>query len=623
MVRMKHLDELNRELYDTGQRSVSRRVRTVAPTTQPASAAGWNHEQNIKPKRRRSTIELFFWGSLGFAVISFLALVVMLGTFKKSISNSRIDIQVIGPTFVDSGQKNAYQVSVVNKNSATIESASVVLSYATESSQGDVQKTEAPRAEVGRIESGREVTADFPLVLYGLPGDIRTIQVQLEYRIAGSRAVFVKQTELQVTIASSPVQVSIDMPETITRNQTFSATVTVTSHSKDQLTNIGVQLEYPRGMRVDTIDPEPSVGKYFWVFPAIDSGDIRVITISGVVSSEVQDVSSLKVYVGQYASGGGEKLLSATFASLAKRIQISDSFLKAELLINGSTESTISLPAGADIDGVVRITNTSSVPYRGVTAVVEVDGTLVDLSDMRASNGFFEQSKKTITWSSATGNSDLGQLNPGDSVELSFGVSQKPIPATATNIPTALFTLGISGFTVDGGRQDAASVDTLTVQRIANISLLQDTLYYSSHQGNTGPIPPTVGQETVYTIVWRIPKTDVSLEQVEVSTTLPQYVKWQNHTSSTAVHYSDTTRTVTWTVGGVSGSDGELSGSFLVGITPDSSHVGVAPNLTSEISVTGFDTASQKSISTRKPAHTTRLRNDTSANDGVVVAGGQ
>jgi hypothetical protein len=139
---------------------------------------------------------------------------------------------------------------------------------------------------------------------------------------------------------------------------------------------------------------------------------------------------------------------------------------------------------------------------------------------------------------------------------------------------------------------------------------------------NTGTLPPRADRETTYTVYWNLSNSFNDVADVVFSTVLPQYVSWKGETSpsSEAVSFDASTRTVRWTVPDLRAGVGYTSPSkevaFQIGLLPSLSQVGTVPDLTGELRVTGADRFTGGTVTTSKPALTTRMPTDLSFRSG-------
>jgi hypothetical protein len=135
-------------------------------------------------------------------------------------------------------------------------------------------------------------------------------------------------------------------------------------------------------------------------------------------------------------------------------------------------------------------------------------------------------------------------------------------------------------------------------------------------------MPPVPGQNTSYTIVWKVENSSNPLANTTVSTVLPTYVSYVS-AGATGVSYDDSNRTVTWSLGdvepGVGYSLPTETADFQVVLTPSTSQVGSVPELTGATQLSAEDRFAQVGVNATAPAPTTDLTSDTGFQSGMEV----
>lgn len=79
---------------------------------------------------------------------------------------------------------------------------------------------------------------------------------------------------------------------------------------------------------------------------------------------------------------------------------------------------------------------------------------------------------------------------------------------------------------------------TRTVKVNSSFQLSSRAVHYTGPFGNSGPMPPRVGQNTTYTILWSITNSSNDVSRAKVTAVLPLYVKWTGVSSSGDVSFN-------------------------------------------------------------------------------------
>ena len=144
---------------------------------------------------------------------------------------------------------------------------------------------------------------------------------------------------------------------------------------------------------------------------------------------------------------------------------------------------------------------------------------------------------------------------------------------------------------------------------------------------NFGPLPPTVGEETAYTIVWEIRNFTNDLRDAEVRVPLPPNVVWKSviHPNNQVIQYNSVANEVLWRIGMVPAGTGVLTpalvGAFQIAIIPAEADVDKPIFLSGESAFRSIDAFTGEQREATVGAFSTELRDDpaVSHDEGRVV----
>ncbi len=587
-------------------------------TAVPVRWAGSSGQQSPRKKfgLPSSLFSKLFIGSLVFFVIAATIAGITIAT-SSNVSSKRINLEVLGRTFVDGGELLPLQVVIGNNNTTQIELADVVIEYPTNT--GDIQRM---RRSVGTVAARQQIISDFDLTLFGEEGTVVPLTVTLEYRIPDSNAILTKQTTYEVTLRSTPVVLSVVGPQSTLPNQEVTMNYTVVSNSATVVENVLLTAEYPVGFTFIKSEPIAMFSNNVWVLGDLEPGASRTISVTGIVHGNEGDTIAFRGAVGRQ-DPRDEKRVGTAFATIAQPLTLEASFLRVTMtpsgLVNGILAPT----------GTLNITITWQNPLQvRITdpSIEVVLGGAYNPATISAQRGFYNSNTHSIVWNK-DGDQNLAVLDPGESGQFSFSV--QPIVGNVQSgaNPSITAKTNIKGVVEGGTVQSAQSVNELTVKIASDLRLLGEVQHFIGAFANTGPMPPKVGQATTYTIVLTVTNSSNAVTDARVVTTLPDYVTWSNAIwpQQAPVVYNPVTREVTWTVGslepGVGYTKPSVQIAFKVGITPSASQIGDAPNLTNDITLFGKDGFTGADLQSVRRALSTRLLNDASSvgSDGRVV----
>lgn len=556
--------------------------------------------------------------SLIFFVAAVVVAAVTIAT-SSNVSNKRINVQVLGRTFVDGGETLPLQVVVANNNTTELQLADIVIEYPT------ATDTQRIRRSVGTVDARQQVIEEFDLTLFGEEGTVVPMEVTLEYRIPGSNAILTKATDYEVTLRSTPVVLTVSGPQSSLPNQQITIDYVVVSNSSTLVEDTVLVTEYPPDFEYESANMNPSFSNNIWILGDLEPGMQRTISVTGTVRGIQGSTLAFKGTLGRQ-DPRDEKQVGTVFATMAHSLRLDPPFITTELMVNNVTDNEIIVSPNDDIRVTVNYQNPLTMRITNAAIRVSLQG-VFDASKVNAGSGFYDSATNSILWD-ANNQQELAVLEPGERGSLSFALKTALTSAQTQTVsdPTIRLSTAINGVVEGGQVQSAQAVDVATIKIASDMRVLAETQYTSGALVNSGPMPPQVGQQTSYTIALSMTNSSNTITDGVVRFSLPSYVTWLNIVSpqQSPVTYNATTREVVWTVGSIESGVGyskpakELA--FKVGITPSASQIGDSPALTSSITATGVDAFTGAQLQSNRPALTTRLLNESIVgSDGRVV----
>ncbi|MBP6884689.1 MAG: DUF11 domain-containing protein [Candidatus Pacebacteria bacterium] len=577
------------------------------------------NEKITKIASHPSFFKKFFRFAVGFAILSVLFAVGSFFYGGNTVSNENISINVLGNSFAAGGEEVPLQVEVVNKNPASLELADLFMEYDKGGEGGSGAGHVRQLISLGRVETGKTVTKNIFVTLYGEEASIKNIDFSLQYRIAGSNAIFIKKSVFPVTISSAPLSLIVDGPKTLSPNQNLTYTVKVKSNSKNIVNKVLLRVEYPSGFKFASATPKASSFNNVWDLGDFAPGAERSVTVTGTVYGQDGEDRAFRVYAGAKSATDGTKI-GVTYNSVLHLISLVKPFIDANLSINGMTTDTVPVSPSSSV--LVTVNWVNNLPTQITDAEVEVgiSGNSIDASTIVASKGFYNSNDQTIVWNRTTAK-ELGVIDPSDSGVLDFSFKVKPLWSPGqplANSPNIKFIVSIKGKQSDTGGivTSVTNFQQKTAVVSSDLGFSGEAFYTNGPFSNTGPIPPKAEQPTTYTVTWRVTNSANQLSGAIANATLPTYVDWVGPISPTneSVQYDATTRTVRWVIGQIPPGTGLSSAgrtvSFQVRLNPSSSQVGTVPKLVLDTLVSAQDTYTGEKLTTSRGAVTTFLGND-------------
>lgn len=610
------LERLRRKLYaPEAPESAPKPAFNPIPSVPPVERGeGWAPPTPPPaPKKPRVSFAVLFLGVAALFFVIALGIAAYFLVFGgRAVSTDRIAIDIDGQTSIGSGDTVTLLVSVENRNPVAAQETLLSLEFpdTTRSPENETLPLTHYEDTLGTIASGETGTRSVQAVVFGAEGERIRIPVKFEYRIEGSNATYVKETEHEVVITSSPLSVRAEAVSEVSVGQPLVFAVTVRSNAQGPLENVAVFAQYPFGFTA-TRGEGP-------IFPigTLAPGEERTISVRGTLTGENEDERVFRFTAG--TRRGEANLLAVSYATAITPVTLAKPFLTASLSVNRDTGPGPVIDAGVPVQGILSWVNTLATPILDGEVRLQLSGDALDTSSVSAYGGFYRSSDTSIIYSRET-DSGLGNLVPGATGSGSFSFKTKPASSLAgTKNPTITATVSVSGRRV-GETNVPETVSSSIVRTIkvgTELTLAARALYSSGPFKNTGPWPPVADQETTYTVVFDLSNSVNTVADTVVTGVLPSYVRYVGATSPAdgSISYNAATRTVTWKAGEVAAGAGygsaKRTAAFQVALLPSVSQRGTSPILVSSLKVSGVDRFTQKQLSLTQSEVTTRITTD-------------
>lgn len=618
-----NIERMKRKLYGRGGEIPPIRRSDLSGADQ-WSEGSWEDKKMFskKPRGRISGwLKFLFWMSLltfvAVAAVSFW----ILWSGGNQVSAANVSVSVTGPLSVKAGEKTTLQVEVENKNDAPLEFVDLIIEYPPGTRRAETnEEITRERITLGTILAREKKREALELVFFGeKDGELET-RFSAEYRLAGSNAIFDKREIYLVRIDDSPLILRVDAPEEINPGETLALEVEVSSNSETVVEGTVVTLLPPPGFSLVGSEPKALGGVTAWELGPLRGGDKKRIKIFGKLEGQDSDEKVFRVVVGM-SNEAGE--MGAVFASSLNTVIIRRPLVGLGVNINGSTLAEYVASSREVLKIGVDWQNNLNKEIIDAEILVGLSGQTLDRASVSAKNGFYNSAENSILWHKST-LANLARIAPDASGKAEFTFTSVSLVADNNfrfHNPEIGVRIKFRGKLV--GENDLFEVVenelTKNIKLNSVVQLSAKAVYWSSALPTSGPMPPKVGEETVYTIIWSAINSSNDLENVEVRASLPSYIRWAgNHAPSEEQLIFTPGESgggeLVWRVGRLQASSGLATPArevaFQVGLIPSLSQVGEAPVLVSAPSLTARDTFTGEALTSTKQSLSTYLSFD-------------
>lgn len=608
------LDALEHELYDPKKKPEETGVHGVHRKRELSLPTSWGEDSPVivplgEDKGFSFGIKLLFVSLIALiAALSFTAWRVF--SLRNVVSQANIDMVADVSPYVEGGEALPLILTVRNRNQSVLQEVKVTMSYKQgNGAQDELEKIQEKR-DMGTIAINEYKKQDYSIIMYGSAGETRDISLKLEYKVAGSNAIFNKVLSTSVVLKTPPISVSISGEETLSIGQNGTFVFSVVNNSATTTLPSVLQLTPPTTFTQTASNPQLLSRTTSWKVDPLKPGESQKFSLTGYFSGKEGEIATFQAKIG--SRGESEKNIGIVYAVETRDVRLRASPLEVSFVLTTDRTSSENLKYGDRARVEVTYTNSSLLALQDVSVVLSLSGDAPIYNQIDPTEGYYDSIAKTITWNKAV-LPDLAVIPPGGQGRVLVFI---PIIAKGTNSPKLNISLV--------GKASSKADDDIVVKQekgytvYGSASLEAKTLYKTASFATFGPVPPRANTETLYAVNLSV-RSQNALSSTKVSFVLPVYVSWvDSSTDKTGVSYNETTRTVTWNIGQMAEGDMRVAEVGLV-VKPSQSHVGKTPTITSSLVLEADEVDSRTHLKTTLSPLTVKVKEEgLPADQGVV-----
>lgn len=606
------IESIEHELYDPKAKMAEVKIHGAKRHKEVNLPTSWGEDSSIITRGRDTSGMSFGAKLLILSTILLIAAVCFSAwrilSSKNIISANNIELTVDVESLVQGGEATPLVATLHNNNTVPLESARLTLLYKQGNGSQDEQEKVQEKRNIGIVKPGEYKKQDFSLLMYGGEAESRTINLKLEYKIAGSNAVFSKVVTTSVTLKSPSVTVSIEGKDKMASGQSGSFMFVVKNTAATSSLPSVLQVIFPNSFVIENAAPKPIARSTSWQIGSIKPGESKAVEITGYFNGSQGELGTFQAKVG--SQGDLPTSIGVVYSAKTKDVTLQPSPLTLGISLSGSGGEIIRY--GDKVVLMMKYSNGSGQALENVSFKVSLagDATLYDSVDPL--QGMYSKESKTVLWNKSN-LPELAVLAPNAQGVVQISV---PIVQRGNNTPSLKVTFEGLASASDAG--DVAATVTKTWNVVSSATVDATTQYKNTNLQNTGPIPPVVGKETSYTGVFKV-TAQSALSMARISFVLPTYVAWKGATSNVpGITYNVKSRTIYWEIGPLEQGKVALTEIGLV-LKPSLGQVDQKPTLTSTIVLDAEDALTKMKVKTTLSPLTTSLYNEEWPQNPAIV----
>ena len=565
-------------------------------------------------------LKKFFLFALVFFLLALSASAYIIWSGSNVVQANNLEITLKGPTSIKGGEELNLGIGIENNNSTSLEFVDLIVTYPTGTREAGNLEKELPRyrKNLGTINKGEIVNENVKAVLFGEAGKEAQIKIALEYRTAGSNAIFEKEKTYTVLLSSSPLDVNLSIPEELNAGNQIDFVIDVSAPSESALSNILIRADYPSGFKFKESSPRPIFGTNVWSAGDMQGGTTRRIRVSGVLEGQDGEKKLFRVTAG-VAAEGKDSVIGVPYGSTFATLLMRRSFVDVSATLSGQSANEIVVNPDETMRGNITWTNNLPDKLLNAEVTVKISGNALDQATVSAGKGAYRSLDDTISWTRQH-EPALAIIEPGSIGQVDFDFStleNSALNSLLVRNPYLQIAITFKAVRVVEGSPGEEVKTTLTklIRVNSQLGLQATALYTGGAFVNSGPMPPKANQETTYTIKWAITNSSNEVDGVTVRGTLPSHARFLNNISPSDanIHYDSSTGVVTWLAGrlpALPGSSPVREAAFQISLLPSVPQIGQNITLVVNMSIAGRDLFTGGQLSDTAQPIDTRIDTD-------------
>jgi hypothetical protein len=539
--------------------------------------------------------------SFKFLILIFLLIAAFFyWNWKRNVySKEVLKLEILGPNEVTIGKEAEFIVKYKNNGKFRLEEPELIFEPPPNSLKDDqIAKNEILKEELGgAIYPGEERTFTFKLKLFGKEGEVKIAKATMSFKPKNLKAKYKVSTSFSTLIKSIPLTFEFDLPSKIEPGKTFAFRLDYFSHVDSTLSNLRVRVDYPQDFEFFNSTPK-SIEKNEWEIPVLNRAEGGRIEIQGRVLGEIGKPEIFRAKLGMIIE---DQFI--VLKEIEKGVEIVKPSISLRQEVNGNPEY-VAAP-GEWLHYTIYFKNVGDEEMQNLFLISKLESDAFDFRTLRSDLGEIKPGDNSVIfdWKRV---SKLQYLAPTDEGKVDFWIKLKDDLGNVKNpvLRNKVFILQMK--------------EEFVTKISSRVEIVQRGFYFDEIFGNSGPIPPKVGQTTTYTISWQVKNYYSDLQDVKVRAKLPDYVNLTGkifpEEMASKFSFDPESREVVWSLGDLKREEGISTSppsiSFQVALIPRESQLAQTPEIIGEAKVSGEDTWTEKILEATSPPITTALPDD-------------
>ncbi|MFA5318230.1 MAG: hypothetical protein WC323_02030 [Patescibacteria group bacterium] len=626
---------------------ISESLREIYEDDSPLVVVKKDGENKEYAMKKNSTVkrrEANSWAKLAWTFLVFLLMISVISwalfyIFNQGnrMNSKDIELKLFGPENAAAGEELVYEIQYKNLSEFNLKNAEIYFQYPENFILIDavpefLKKESQPSTDVpptisgnykiwqfDQIDSKRSGRIDIKGKIINQLDSKNGFYVEIKYRPENFSSTFSASSEMETKIDLLGIDIEIEAPSFFSINEESEFVIKYTKQKDSFIDNFNVVLEKDDSFEISSDDKS---GK--WAITSIKDSQEKFI-IKGAFTKKPAEGEKLKILLavtlpveGEYdfasvpLSGTAARQMDYVFYEYEILPIVSEGALSLTLTANGSSADR-SVNFGDTINYVAHYKNTSDASLKNVIIMAVIDSKVVDWSAFE-DNSKGDRKDNIIIWTKEE-IKGLSEVSPSEEESFSFSIRVKTRDEAKNAAMNDLLVKTSLDYSINSAIKNNGTPAAQITSKINSDLQFSNELRYFDREGlaaGEGPLPPKVGEKTIFKAYWTLTNNLHDLKNIKVSAELPSYVTWENNNvkNTGKASYDSSNRKVFWEISDWDAAAEPAFLNFSISITPSESDRNKILTILNQTTVEATDQETGGIIFLTGKAKTSNLEDD-------------
>ncbi|MCB9802415.1 DUF11 domain-containing protein [Candidatus Nomurabacteria bacterium] len=489
-----------------------------------------------------------------------------------------LKLEITGPEKIVSGDEVTYLVEYTNLDTVALTAMELSVYWPAgfyfDEASLEPENANAKTWLLDDLPAGQKASLEIKGQLVGKKGEEHDAIFSLDYQPANFHSDFVAKQTVTTKITDQKIELEVQGLEKTLVDTEQEIKIVYRNLSEEVLTDLYLDVLYPDDWQIESVEPAKE-GQY-WV-SSLEPEEEKEIVLKGYFSIDSRADQLLVAEVGNMFDNDFRRLMRTEHPIVVVNPQFD-----LNLTINGQ-KGDQQANWGDVLRYQLEVTNASDSDIADVEVTALLAGKLLNWDSLDSVGQYLEE---RIVWTNEE-DQGLASWSAGEKKIFTWEVKIVSSPQPERNLEN-IIKINIAGL------NDWEQLVTVSKLTVGESLTFNNGIYWhlGGRRVGSGLLPPRVGEETQYLVVWSLPQSTGNFADVKVETVLPPNVDFvdQAEIQEGTLSFDESSRSLTWSLNDFQDVLLPVTASFMISITPDNEDKGQTLTLLNPVTVSASGT---------------------------------